>query len=84
MVKVRKRILKRSYKKKQYRYERHYLEVPTRFNDLIAELYGRQVNIEMEKTQNELLIRLRVELRREGNPAICRDNKNSCFEVIHR
>ena len=84
MVKVRKRILKRSYKKKQYRYERYYLEVPTKFNNLIAELYGRPVNIEMEKTQNELLIRLRVELRRKGNPAICRDNKNSCFEVIHR
>jgi len=62
MVKVRKRILKRSYKKKQYRYERYYVEVPSRFNDLIAELCGRPVNIEMEKTQNELWIRLRVVL----------------------
>jgi len=61
MVKVRRRILKRSYKKKQYQYERYYLEVPSRFNDLIAELYGRDVKVAMEKTQNELWIRLRVE-----------------------
>jgi len=53
--------LKRSYKKKQYQYERYYLEVPSRFNDLIAELYGRDVKVAMEKTQNELWIRLRVE-----------------------
>jgi len=61
MVKVRKRILKRSYKKKQYRYERYYLEVPSRFNDLIAELHGRELKVAMEKAQNELLIKLRVE-----------------------
>jgi len=60
MVKVRKRVVKRSYKKKQYRYERYYLEIPSRFNDLIAELYCRAVKVEMEKTQNELWIRLRV------------------------
>jgi len=59
MVKIRKRILKRFYKKKQYRYERYYLEIPSRFNDFIAELYGRVVKFEVEKTENELLIRLR-------------------------
>ena len=63
MVKIRKRILKRSYKKKQYRYERYYLEIPSRFNDLIAELYGKKVNLQMEKTQNELCIKLRVDQR---------------------
>jgi len=60
MVNVRKRILKRSYKKKQYRYERYYLEVPSRFNDLIAELYGRELKVTMEKTENELWIRLKA------------------------
>jgi len=53
--------LKRSYKKKQYRYERYYFEVPSRFNDLIAELCGREVKVAMEKAQNELWIKLRVE-----------------------
>jgi len=60
MVKIRKRILKRFYKKKQYRYERYYLEIPSRFKDFIAELYGRVVKFEVEKTENELLIRLRI------------------------
>jgi len=60
MVKVRKRILKRSYKKKQYRYERYYLEMPSRFNDLIAELHGRELKVTMEKTGNELWIRLKA------------------------
>jgi len=52
--------LKRSYKKKQYRYERYYLEVPSRFNDLIAELYGRELKVTMEKTGNELWIKLKT------------------------
>jgi len=38
------------------------LRSPSKFNDLIAELCGRPVNIEMEKTKNELRIRLRVVL----------------------
>jgi len=62
MVKIRKRILKRFYKKKQYRYERYYLEIPSRFNDLIAELCGRAVKVEIEKTRDELRIGLRGEL----------------------
>jgi len=60
MVKIRKRILKRFYKKKQYRYERYYLEIPSRFNNFMAELYGRVVKFEVEKAENELLIRLRI------------------------
>jgi len=60
MVKVRRRILKRSYKKKQYRYERYYLDIPSRFNDLIAELHGRDVKVAMERAQDGLWIRLKA------------------------
>ena len=60
MVKIRKRVLKRYYKKKQCRYERYYLEIPSRFNNFIAELYGRALKFEVEKAENELLIRLRT------------------------
>ena len=42
--------------------KRSYFEIPSRFNDLIAELCGRAVKVEIEKTPNELWIRLRAEL----------------------
>jgi len=61
MIKILKRVLKRFHKKKQYRYERYYFEIPSRFNDLVAELCDRELNIVMEKTQNELWIKLRTE-----------------------
>jgi len=60
MVKIRKRILKRSHKMKQYRYERYYLEVPSRFNDLIAELYGKTLKVGVEKAKDEWWIKLKV------------------------
>jgi len=55
-----KRVLKRSYKMKQYRHERYYLEVPSRFNDLIAELYGKTLKVDVEKTEDEWWIKLKV------------------------
>jgi len=59
MIKILKRVLKRSYKKKQYRYERYYLEVPSKFNDLIAELHGKTLNVDVEKAKDELWIKLK-------------------------
>jgi len=50
--------LKRSYKKKQCRYERYYLETPNKLKKLIAELYGRAVKVEVQKTPNKLWIKL--------------------------
>jgi len=61
MVRVRKRILKRSYKRKQYRYVRYYLEVPSRFNDLIGELYGKTLKVDVEKVKDEWWVKLKVE-----------------------
>ena len=60
MIKILKRVLKRSYKKKQYRYERYYLEVPSKFNDLIAELHGKTLNVDVEKAKDELWIKLKA------------------------
>jgi len=80
MVKVLRRILKRSYKKKQYRYERYYFEISSRFNDLIAELYGREVKVEVEKTQDGLWIRLKAGKTAKSPP----DNANSCQLAANR
>ncbi len=58
-MKIFKKIVRKRYgRKKVYQYERLVLMIPKRYEDLARDLVGRKLKASVERSGNELLIRL--------------------------
>jgi len=54
-----RRWIRRPYKRREYKYERFYLDLPGRFSDLLEGFIDKPLRVEVEKSNGGLLIKIK-------------------------
>ena len=58
LARLYRRWIRRPYKRREYKYERFYLDLPGRFGDLLESFVDRPLRVEVEKSNGGLLIKI--------------------------
>jgi len=58
LARLYRRWIRRPYKRREYKYERFYLDLPGRFGELLEGFLDRPLRVEVEKVKSGLLIRI--------------------------
>jgi len=59
LARLYRRWIRRPYKRHEYKYERFYLDLPSRFSDLLEGFVDKPLRVEVEKVNSGLLIKIK-------------------------
>jgi len=59
LARLYRRWIRRPYKRREYKYERFYLDLPGRFGELLEGFIDRSLRVEVEKVNSGLLIKIK-------------------------
>jgi len=54
-----RRWIRRPYKRREYKYERFYLDLPGRFGELLEGFIDKPLRVEVEKANSQVLIKIK-------------------------
>jgi len=59
LARLYRRWIRRPYKRREYKYERFYLDLPGRFGELLEGFIDRPLRVNVEKSNSGLLIKIK-------------------------
>jgi len=59
LARLYRRWIRRLYRRREYKYERFYLDLPGRFGELLEGFIDRPLRVEVEKSNSQVLIKIK-------------------------
>jgi len=59
LARLYRRWIRRPYKRREYKYERFYLDLPGRFGELLEGFIDKPLRVEVEKSSSQVLIKIK-------------------------